>query len=69
MPRKIRELITELKSSGFVLKEGGKGSHIKFFHPNFPGAVTLSGRDGSDAKHYQERQVKVAIERVKNEYF
>jgi predicted RNA binding protein YcfA (HicA-like mRNA interferase family) len=44
---------------------GGKGSHRKFFHQKFPGAVTISGRDGHDAKQYQEKQVKAAIEEVK----
>ena len=42
----------------------GKGSHRKFAHARFPGAVTLSGRDGADAKPYQEKQVKMAIEEV-----
>jgi len=31
-------------------------------HNRFRGAVTLSGKDGADAKSYQERQVKKAIE-------
>lgn len=43
---------------------GGKGSHRKFTHDNYPGAVTLSGHSGDDAKAYQEKQVKQAIEEV-----
>ena len=39
------------------VKSGGKGSHRKFMHPRFPGAVTLSGMPGHDAKPYQEQQV------------
>jgi hypothetical protein len=31
---------------------------------NYSGAVTLSGKDGDDAKKYQEKQVKRAIEEV-----
>ncbi len=63
MPRKIRDLIQDLKHAGFYeISGGGKGSHRKFSHVRFPGAVTLSGRDGDDAKHYQEKQVKKAIE-------
>jgi hypothetical protein len=31
----------------------------------YPGAVTLSGKSGDDAKPYQEKQVKEAIEEVK----
>jgi predicted RNA binding protein YcfA (HicA-like mRNA interferase family) len=65
VPRKIRELVKDLLGAGFEQTEGGKGSHRKFAHEKFPGAVTLSGRDGDDAKHYQEKQVKRAIEEVK----
>jgi predicted RNA binding protein YcfA (HicA-like mRNA interferase family) len=43
---------------------GGKGSHRKFSHVRYPGAVTLSGASGDDAKHYQEKQVRQAIEQV-----
>ncbi len=65
MPRKIRELINDLRDAGFTkIPGGGKGSHRKFTHVNFAGAVTLSGQDGDDAKQYQEKQVKRAIEEV-----
>ena len=65
MPRKIRELIKELKKVGFYkISEGGKGSHRKFSHARYVGAVTISGQSGDDAKPYQERQVKQAIETV-----
>jgi predicted RNA binding protein YcfA (HicA-like mRNA interferase family) len=61
MPRKIRQLISDLELAGFVLTLGGKGSHRKFRHPRFPGAVILSGKDGDDVRHYQEKQVRNAI--------
>ena len=65
MPRKVRELIKELQGVGFeCLGSAGKGSHRKFGHPKYPGAVTLSGKDGADSKHYQEKQIKKAIETV-----
>ncbi len=65
MPRKIRELVRDLERAGFEqVAAGGKGSHRKFTHTSFAGAVTLSGRDGDDAKKYQEKQVKQAIEEV-----
>ncbi len=65
MPRKIRQLLGDLRSAGFVeVKSGGKGSHRKFMHPGFPGAVTLSGMPGDDAKPYQEQQVGRAVEEV-----
>lgn len=63
--RKIRELIQDLKKAGFYEIPGrGKGSHRKFTHLKYAGAVTLSGKSGDDAKPYQERQVKQAIEEV-----
>jgi predicted RNA binding protein YcfA (HicA-like mRNA interferase family) len=65
VPRKIRQLVKDLQDAGFTLISGaGKGSHRKFTHPDYSGAVTLSGDDNDDAKHYQEKQVKQAIEEV-----
>jgi predicted RNA binding protein YcfA (HicA-like mRNA interferase family) len=60
MPRKIRDLISDLTRAGFS-NRGGKGSHRNFEHPaGF--RVTISGREGDDAKSYQEREVKKAVE-------
>ena len=65
MPRKVRELVADLTRAGFVqIGGGGKGSHRKFTHTRCVRAVTLSGRSGDDAKPYQEKQVKKAIEEV-----
>ncbi len=64
MPRKIRQLIADLESAGFTLVSGGKGSHRKFRHPRRPGAVILSGHEGDDAHHYQEKQVRNAVREV-----
>lgn len=64
MPRKIRELIGDLKQAGFV-DRGGKGSHRNYEHPAGR-RVTVSGALGADAKPYQEREVKHAIEEVKS---
>jgi predicted RNA binding protein YcfA (HicA-like mRNA interferase family) len=62
MPRKIRELIGDLETAGFV-NRGGKGSHRNYEH--WKGVrVTLSGRLGDDAKIYQEREVKKKIQEV-----
>ena len=44
----------------------GKGSHIHYLHPGYPGKITLAGKDGSDAKLYQEQLVIKAIEVVEN---
>ena len=65
MAKKIRQLIKELTNAGFYeIPGGGKGSHRKFTHARYPGAVTISGKDGNDAKPYQERQVQRAVEEV-----
>lgn len=64
MVRKIRELIRDLKRAGFV-DRGGKGSHRNFIHPNLSKPVTISGNEGDDAKHYQEKSVQLAIKEAK----
>ncbi|HEY5868765.1 MAG TPA: type II toxin-antitoxin system HicA family toxin [Candidatus Tectomicrobia bacterium] len=68
MPRKVRELVRDLQKAGFYeIPGGGKGGHRKFTHTQYAGAVTLSGQLGDDAKPYQERQAKRAIEQVNYE--
>ncbi len=42
----------------------GKGSHTNWVHPFYSGKITVSGKDGADAKRYQEKEVKQAIEEV-----
>lgn len=59
MPRKIRQLAADLEKAGFI-NRGGKGSHRNFEHPRGI-RVTLSGRPGDDARHYQEKEVKQKI--------
>ena len=61
VPRKLRQLISDLEQAGFLLVSGGKGAHRKFRHPRFSGSLILSGQSGDDAKHYQERMVRNAI--------
>lgn len=63
MPRKVRQLIADLEQAGFE-NRGGKGSHRNFIHPKGP-CVTVSGGTGDDAKHYQERDVKRALQAAK----
>ena len=64
MPRKIKQLIKELEKAGFI-NRGGKGSHRNFVHPKIAKPVTISGKIGSDALYYQERDVQKAIEEAK----
>ena len=65
MPRKVRELLSDLRKAGFKEIPGGKGLHRKLVHPKFKGAVTMSGPTGDDAKPYQEKQVRRALEEIK----
>ena len=65
MPPKIRELIADLEKSGFS-DRGGKGSHRNFVHPKVTKPITMSGAPGDDAKHYQIRAVRRAIEESKS---
>ena len=64
MPKKIKQLIKELERAGFV-NRGGKGIHRNFVHPKVAKPVTISGKIGADALHYQKRDVKKAIEESK----
>ena len=66
MPPKIRELIAELERAGFV-DRGGRGSHRNFIHPSVAKPLTISGGLGDDAKQYQVRAVRLAIEESGNE--
>jgi hypothetical protein len=65
MPRKLIELMKDLTEAGFYEFKGGrKEPHRKYGPPQFQCIVTLSGHSGDDAKHYQEKQVKSAIENI-----
>lgn len=64
MPLKIRGLVSELEKAGFE-NRGGKGSHRNFVHPNASRPITISGKMGDDAKHYQIKAVKLALDEVK----
>jgi len=60
MPPKLREIIKELEKAGFI-NRGGKGDHRNFVHQKVAKPITISGKAGDDAKHYQIKAVKVAI--------
>jgi predicted RNA binding protein YcfA (HicA-like mRNA interferase family) len=57
MPRKIRDLISELERAGFI-NRGGKGSHRNYQKNGV--TIVISGKSGDDAKPYQEREIKRA---------
>jgi predicted RNA binding protein YcfA (HicA-like mRNA interferase family) len=56
MPRKVRQLIADLENAGFV-DRSSKGSHRNFVHPRGP-RVTVSGKPGDGAYHYQKKQIR-----------
>jgi len=59
MPRKIRELKTQIKREGFIyLPKRGKGSHERWRHPLLRKTLTIAGKDGDDAPPYLEKQLQ-----------
>jgi predicted RNA binding protein YcfA (HicA-like mRNA interferase family) len=64
VPRKIRELKADLRRAGFVSRSA-KGSHTYWRHPRLSVRITLAGADGDDAKPYQERDVRGALEQLR----
>ncbi|MDJ0648160.1 MAG: type II toxin-antitoxin system HicA family toxin [Xenococcaceae cyanobacterium MO_188.B19] len=64
MPKKIRELKNILRKAGFK-ESSGKGSHTKWSHPLLSGKIVLSGKDGCDAKSYQEKDVEKALKKLR----
>lgn len=59
MPRKIRELKSQIVREGFVyLPKRGKGSHERWRHPQLRKTLTIPGKDGDDAPVYLEKQLE-----------
>jgi len=64
-PSKIRELKAALKKAGFSSRPG-KGSHTVWEHPKLLKLrVTISGKDGDDARHYLVEEVQAALDRLR----
>ena len=62
MPRKLRELRADLRRAGFAI-DHQTGSHQVWKHPLLPGiGANVAGRDGADAKGYQEAEVRRALQ-------
>jgi predicted RNA binding protein YcfA (HicA-like mRNA interferase family) len=61
VPRKIRDLLRDLRKAGFTLVSGGKGSHRKFQAKDGKIVMIVPGHEGDDAKPYLERQVQEKI--------
>ena len=64
MPRKLRQLRADLQRAGFTV-DHQRGSHQVWKHALIPGvSANLVGKDGADAKPYQEREVREALQRL-----
>ncbi len=60
MPLKVKKLKAALAKAGFSLRPG-KGSHTFWTHPAIlEETITVSGKDGEDAKFYQVKDVRNA---------
>ncbi len=58
MPRKVRELKSQIKREGFIyLPKRGKGSHERWQHPLLRKTLTVPGKDGDDVPLYLEKQL------------
>jgi len=66
MPKKIRELKSMLLKAGFIYRPA-KGSHTFWTHELLPEEpVTISGKDGDDAKPYLEKEVKQRLKKLED---
>ena len=62
---KIKILKSRLSKAGFTcLPKRGKGSHSVWQHPVYPIAIVQSGKDSSDAKHYQVKTLKLVLQKI-----
>jgi hypothetical protein len=57
-------LIRDLMDAGFYEIPGGERVLTGSIRTRAMPAVTLSGALGEDAKHYQEKQIRRAVEKV-----
>ncbi len=62
---KIKALKSSLSEAGFIcLKNRGKGSHTIWRHKTNHVNIVCSGKDSKEAKYYQVKALKVAIQQV-----
>ena len=57
-----REIMALLSEGEYGAKTAGKGSHRNFVHPKVLQPITIAGQSSDDAKEYQIRTVRMAIE-------
>ena len=61
MPRKKRQIRKDYRDAGFIERQG-KGDHTTSSHPGLSKHNTVDGFDGSDAKPYDERDLRAALQ-------
>ena len=67
MPRKIRELKTQIAREGFsYLPKRGKGIHERWRHPLLRKTLTIPGKDGDDVPLYLEKQLAQLLAELDN---
>ena len=59
MPRKKRDIRREYRQAGFDERQG-KGDHTIFSHPLVSDNFAVDGKDGADAKPYDEKELQRA---------
>ena len=63
MPRKKREIRREYLRAGYR-EEQGKGDHTKYRYPGVDETFVVDGRDGADARDYDEGNLKRALRKI-----
>ncbi len=62
---KIKTLKSKLSQAGFLCcSRRGKGSHNFWKHPIHRISIVQSGKDASDAKPYQIKAVRLALQKI-----
>jgi len=61
MPRKKRQIRNDYRAAGFIERQG-KGDHTVFSYPGLPKRYAVDGSDGADAKPYDERDLRAALQ-------
>jgi predicted RNA binding protein YcfA (HicA-like mRNA interferase family) len=64
MPRKVRQFKKQLKDLGFDWRSG-KGRHQIWTHPLLAEPIVIARKDGDDVPDYLERDLKFALENLK----
>jgi predicted RNA binding protein YcfA (HicA-like mRNA interferase family) len=66
VPRKLRELKTQIAREGFVyLPKRGKGNHERWRHPLLRKTLTIPGKDSDDVPIYLEKQLAQLLAELK----